>query len=102
VNRSARTPAWEALTPARHRAGLSMADLYFRYVALGGTASAALLSRHFASGVLAPDQHDLAVLALNERFLEIDDRERLPYTTSREPESPDGQPGAGRRAHRDP
>ena len=71
---------WEALAPARQRAELSMAELFFRYVALGGSASSALLSSHFSTGVvLAPGEHDLAVLALNERFLELSALERLPY-----------------------
>lgn len=71
---------WEALTPARQRAGLSMAELYLRYVALGGSVSKGLLSQHFSTGVeVTVGEHDLAVLALNERFLEMNVGERLPY-----------------------
>ena len=71
---------WQALTPARHRARLSMTELYFRYVGLGGSAPSSLLSRHFTSGIaLAAGEHDLAVLALNERFMELSAPERLPY-----------------------
>lgn len=33
-------PAWRALAPARHRAQLSLHELYLRYVALGGMVSA--------------------------------------------------------------
>jgi hypothetical protein len=73
-------PGWEALMPARHRARLSMRELYFRYVALGGSAPYGRLSGHFSTGVdLAADEHDIAVLALNERFLELGASERLPY-----------------------
>lgn len=71
---------WEALTPARQRAGLSMSELYFRYIALGGSAPSALLAQHFSAGARLPvGEHDLAVLALNERFLEMNAPERLPY-----------------------
>jgi hypothetical protein len=72
--------AWQDLAPARQRADLSMAALYLRYVALGGGATAAQLGAHVASGgTLAPLEHDIAVHAINERFLELDDPERLPY-----------------------
>lgn len=75
-------PPWEALSPARRRAGLSMHELYLRYVELGGSAPAPLLARHLADGSALNDrEHDLAVLALNERFLELDVTERLPYVT---------------------
>ncbi len=71
---------WRTLTPARLRSGLSMWDLYLRYVALGGLATAKLLSGHLSAGTaLAVNEHNLVVLALNERFLEIDEQERLPY-----------------------
>jgi hypothetical protein len=54
--------------------------LYFRYVALGGLASPTQLAGHLSTGAdLIGFEHDLAVLALNERFLEIGASERLPY-----------------------
>ena len=60
---------WRALKPARLRARLSAGELYFRYVALGGSAPSVLLSRHCATGAnLALAEHDLVVLALNERW----------------------------------
>ena len=75
--------SWQALSPARRRADLSMAALYIRYVALGGLASATQLSAHFASGApLTVTEHDVAVHAINERFLELHDPERLPYRTA--------------------
>jgi hypothetical protein len=72
--------AWRALGPARRRAGLSGAALYLRYVGLGGLATRAELAAHIASGApLSRLEHDVAVLALNERFLERHDPQRLPY-----------------------
>jgi len=51
-------------------------------VGLGGLASPAQLSAHFASGgPLSVTEHDVAVHAINERFLELRDPERLPYET---------------------
>lgn len=79
-DRIAAGPAWQALAPARHRARLSVHELYLRYVALGGSESAESLARHLSQGSPLDDrEHDLAVLALNERFLELDVSERLPY-----------------------
>jgi hypothetical protein len=75
------TPSWQLLTPARERAGLSMGELYMRYVALGGSASLAVLRGHCTAGAeLSVAEGDLAVLALNERFLELDVAERLSYS----------------------
>ncbi len=72
--------AWRALAPARHRARLSLHDLYLRYVGLGGSESADSLARHLSDGTTLDErEHDLAVLALNERFLELNASERLPY-----------------------
>ena len=74
--------SWQALGPARRRADLSMAALYIRYIGLGGLASSAQLSAHLASGAaLSVMEHDVAVHAINERFLELHDPERLPYQT---------------------
>jgi hypothetical protein len=71
---------WELLAPARQRAGLTMPGLYLRYLALGGSATARLLARHFSSGeAITATEHNLAVLALNERFLELNEDERLSY-----------------------
>ena len=60
-----------------------MSALYIRYVGLGGVASSAQLRAHMASGgPLSMMEHDVAVHAINERFLELHDSERLPYQTS--------------------
>ncbi len=70
-----------ALGAARARAGLSAADMYLRYVSLGGSAPAVQLAEHCATGdAQTPAEHDIAVLALNERFLEMNLSERLPYS----------------------
>jgi hypothetical protein len=76
--------SWEGLAPACGRADLSMVALHLRYVALGGVASLRELSAHFASGAPVMElEHDTAVLALNERFLELHDAERVPYESAR-------------------
>ena len=78
--------SWRALTSARRRADLSMEALYIRYIALGGLASSAQLSAHFASGdPLSAIEHDVAVDAINERFLELHNPERLPYQSGSAP-----------------
>lgn len=80
------TSAWRALAPACQRADLSMVALHLRYVALGGIASLTTLTAHLASGAnLSEMEHDVAVHAINERFLELQDGERLPYQVTREP-----------------
>jgi hypothetical protein len=72
-----------ALTPARIRAGLTMQALYMRYIALGGAATEPQLVAHFGNGTrVSSGEHDLAVHALNERFLERGATERLPYAVA--------------------
>jgi hypothetical protein len=72
--------SWQALSPAQRRADLSMAALFIRYVGLGGVATSGQLSAHFTSGgPLSAMEHDVAVHAINERFMERHDPERLPY-----------------------
>ena len=74
------------LVPACRRADLSMTALYLRYVGLGGLASSAELVAHVVSGApLSALEHDLTVHAINERFLELQQPERLPY---RSPQTP--------------
>lgn len=72
--------AWRALAPARLRASLTMGEFYLRYVAVGGSAAPSLLGRYMATGSpLSVNEHNFAALALNERFMELDAAERLPY-----------------------
>ena len=57
-----------------------MAALFVRYVGLGGGATSRQLDAYFAHGsAMAEGEHDMAVHALNERFLELGRSERLPY-----------------------
>ena len=71
---------WRALAPAQLSVGLSMPDLYLRYVELGGLASQRDLAAHvLTGGVISDGEHDLAVHAINERFMELHSEERLPY-----------------------
>lgn len=71
---------------ACHRADLSLVTLHLRYVALGGVATLAEMSDHMSSGAPLPGaEHDVVVHAINERFLERDDPERLPYEVGGKP-----------------
>jgi hypothetical protein len=57
-----------------------MAALFIRYIALGGLASATQLYDHIEwGGPLTNREQDLAAQAINERFLELQSSERLPY-----------------------
>jgi hypothetical protein len=62
----------DALEQARREVGLSVADLWMRYFALGGV-STALEVEAILFGALIPITHDRDVLAvaLNERFAEM-------------------------------
>jgi len=71
------------LEAARDHAGLSGWDLWLRYFALGGVATLNEVSRHIYQGdVLGDVQHDVLVLALNERFGELDLDHPVPYLRS--------------------
>ena len=65
---------------ARRRSGLSVADLWFRYFALGGM-STALELEAVLYGALVATAHDSDVLAvaLNERFCELGGNHPVPY-----------------------
>jgi hypothetical protein len=66
-------------------AGLSVPELWLRYFALGGTATAAQMEAHMdgeGDGAFVVDgdlQHDTLVQALNERFMELHRGDALPY-----------------------
>jgi hypothetical protein len=76
--------SWRTLAPACLRADLSMPALHLRCIALGGIATLPELTAHFVSGgSLSNTEHDVAVHAINERFLELHDPERLPYYAAR-------------------
>lgn len=61
-----------SLDGARREAGLSMDDLWVRYIGLSGSASAMMMSA-FVAGAVPPTRrdHDLVAQALNERFLDL-------------------------------
>jgi hypothetical protein len=55
-----------------------MAALWARYMGLGGVATAAELDDHVVwGGPLSTLEHEVAVHAINERFLELHQPERL-------------------------
>jgi hypothetical protein len=71
----------DALELARREVGLSVADLWMRYFALGGM-STALELEAILYEALIPEPHDRDVLAvaLNERFAELGGDHPLPYS----------------------
>ena len=71
----------DVLEEARQELGLSVADLWFRYFALGGM-SMALEVEAILHGALVGTTHDRDTLAvaLNERFAELGRDHPIPYT----------------------
>ncbi len=79
-------PAADRWNRARRRAALTPEQLWLRYFALGGTASASELEAICAGEVWASaDTHDRIAHALNERFLELGSDFPLPYSSDPEP-----------------
>jgi hypothetical protein len=77
---------WEtALERACREAHLSTSDLWLRYFGLGGTAMPEDV-RGYVRGTADADpaQYDVVVHAINERYMELDRPERLPYAAGRE------------------
>jgi hypothetical protein len=75
-------PEWAGiLESARRDLGLSYADLWYRYFALGGMATA-LEVEAYLFGALVPTSHerDILAVALNERFAELGRDHPVPYT----------------------
>jgi hypothetical protein len=74
-------PSATLLETARQHAGLSPAELWLRYVALGGTQSPQLLRRLLlGEDPLLELDYDLVALALNERLSDMDLDAPLPYS----------------------
>jgi hypothetical protein len=71
----------ETLQRARDRAGLTVADLWFRYFSLGGM-STPLEVDAILHGALVPSDFDYDILAhaINERFLEQGGDHPVPYS----------------------
>ena len=68
------------LEVARQQAGLSVSELWFAYLGLGGMAMPAELHSYLL-GVAQPDHHeyDVVALALNERFADMELNHPVPY-----------------------
>ena len=68
------------LEVARQQAALSMSELWFAYLGLGGMAMPAELHA-YVLGVALPDRHEYNVLALalNERFADMELDHPIPY-----------------------
>jgi hypothetical protein len=73
----------DALDRYRRAAGLSSADLYLRYFALGGMSGPVEVDAMCAGALMpSPLDYDLLALALNERFLELGLGHPVPYSHS--------------------
>lgn len=75
------TSAIDPLEQARREAGLSIAELWYRYFGLGGMSTAVEVEA-FLYGALIPDaeERDLLSVALNERYAELGGDHPLPYS----------------------
>ena len=71
----------DILERARREVGLSIADLWMRYFALGGMSTALELEAILFNALVA-DVHDRDVLtvAINERFAEMGGDHPIPYS----------------------
>jgi hypothetical protein len=69
------------LRAAIGQSGLSVAQLWLRYLGLGGTATSFELDSyvHGWGGAFDDAQHDVVVQALNERFMEMGLDHPVPY-----------------------
>lgn len=75
VDQPART-----LDTYRRDAGLSHDDLWLRYFELGGMSSAFQLEACLHGALqLSPQEHDVIVHAINERFVELGGNHPIPY-----------------------
>ena len=71
----------DVLEQARRDAGLSVADLWYRYFALGGMRAALDVEAYLYGALVAdPYDRDLLSVALNERFAELGGDHPLPYS----------------------
>jgi hypothetical protein len=68
------------LDNARQMAGISVTDLWLRYVTIGGTATREEVGRMLrGEREFGAPQYDVFVHALNERFVELDMDHPIPY-----------------------
>jgi len=69
------------LEQARRETGLSVADLWFRYFALGGMNTTIEIDAFLYNALIpSPADADLLAVALNERFSELGGDHPLPYS----------------------
>lgn len=72
--------ARSALVPACTRAELTRGALFLRYIGLGGLCSSGQVAGHCANGDALPvREHNVLVQAINERFLEVGNFERVAF-----------------------
>jgi hypothetical protein len=71
----------DPLEEARRNLGMSMADLWWRYFALGGSGTELELEAMlFQALVPAGSDRDVIAVALNERFSELGADHPIPYS----------------------
>ena len=77
----------EAVTPleqARRTVELSMDELWIRYFALGGMATALEVEGYVVGALVAePPDYDRLAVALNERFSDLGGDHPVPYSADR-------------------
>lgn len=73
-------PAGEVLERARRRAGLSLVQLWWSYVTLGGSGSPVEVEAYLG-GALRPDaaQYNRLAQALNDHFTALGEDHPVPY-----------------------
>lgn len=80
MDRSRFEPACVALGAACVRAELTRGALFLRYIGLGGLGSARQVADHCSGGpFLSVTEHNVLVQAVNERFLEAGNVERVTF-----------------------
>ena len=71
----------DVLEQARREVGLSIADLWMRYVTLGGMSTALEVEAILFGALVANDhERDVIAVALNERFAELGGDHPVPYS----------------------
>ena len=78
-----RIPAWDCLDEGRQRAQLSSADLWYRYLTLGGSVT----PDHFdqlLTGAETLSRHDYSLIAqaLNDHFIDVGQDSPLPLASA--------------------
>lgn len=86
------TDAGISLRDGLDLAGLSIADLWLRYIALGGNTNAAQLARHI-TGQDRPGhyEHNLIAQSINESFTERGEDHPVGYRDVYPGKTPDGE-----------